>query len=298
MREHCIAISCLMVCACRTPPAPELDRAGESSVASPPAAGSAPQLQGQPACAKPLDVDRLLKDLRGASGGQSSEAQINALLESAGLPKLNSSTLAVTDEAWRLADSKLQEVKIKAKGQQSLLVLRFDLGAVAFAARIALLEHEGTTRCLLSDAMSQGNFGFSCPGDNKPPIEIEPRRVVSADWDSLLVTVRSGKCDSRPGWQGADHSLQLWTYQAGELSSLMTFVTYAAHYTPPAPPLKVAKHRVEFVGDAPKEILVHSDIECRPSPLHPPKSKCMEKHFDARFSYQDGKYDVSPTSAP
>ncbi|MCA9641120.1 MAG: hypothetical protein KC492_10510 [Myxococcales bacterium] len=238
-----------------------------------------------------------MKDLRNVSGSDS-EAEFNRLLKTVGLQALDSSKLAADGAVWRLGESKLQNVKIKADGEQTLLLLRFDLGVIAFAARVVLLERQGASLCSLSTALSQGNYGFSCPKDGEAPFEIEPKRVVSADWDSLLVTVRSGKCDGRPGWQGADHSMQLWTHEAGELHSLMTFVTYGAHYTPPAPPLKVAKHRVEFVGDEPKEILVHSDVVCRPSPLHPPKSKCTEKHFDARFSYQDGKYDVSPTSTP
>ena len=191
---------------------------------------------------------------------------------------------------WSLEEARIQDLRLKPGGREKLLSLRFDYGAFRSAARIALLEQRGDELCLVSRELSRDIDGFSCLSDGDPPMTIEPRHIVSASWETLVVTTRSGTCDGYSMGRGAHHEVELWGFVDQDFKQLFRTETFDAWYSSPTPPLRTFERTLQFTGEPPQSILLTTDVTCDRQPEHDPAEECEPRREESRVTYQDGSY--------
>ncbi|MCA9641121.1 MAG: hypothetical protein KC492_10515 [Myxococcales bacterium] len=271
--------------ACAQPATPLPTRTPTADIALAP---TAPEPSAAPSCSPTLDTEQLLSDLRTVRGD---DARYNELLKGAGFAPLESLDGIPEETSWSLEEAKLQDVQLKAEGQQVLLSLRFELGMFRSAMRVAVLQRVGKALCPVSLELSRDIEGFSCLSDGEPPFSIEGQRVVSAGWDTLLVSVRSGSCDGYSMGRGAHHEVELWGFVGSDFKRLYQADTFDAWYTSPVPPLRTLERKLQFIGEAPKSLLVTTDVTCDRTLGQDPDQECEEAHAEQRLTYQNGQYE-------
>ncbi|MGE3673937.1 MAG: hypothetical protein AB7K71_29970 [Polyangiaceae bacterium] len=274
----------VLAAGCAQPVAPHLATPTAQIVAPPPV----PEPSAAPSCSPTLDTEQLLSDLRTVKGD---EARYNELLQGVGFAPLESIDGLPEETTWSLEDAKLQDLQLKPEGQQVLLSLRFEYGMFRSAMRVAILQRVGKALCPLSLEPSRDIDGFSCLSDGEPPFSIESQRIVSQSWDTLVINLRSGRCDGYSVGRGAHHEVELWGFVGEEFKRLYQTETFDAWYTSPIPPLRTLERKLEFVGEVPKSLLVTTDVTCDRSMGQDPEEACEEEHSEQRLTYQKGQYE-------
>ncbi|MEZ4228554.1 MAG: hypothetical protein R3B89_05295 [Polyangiaceae bacterium] len=249
----------------------------------------APVPSAEPACTSPFGADSLLEELQQVTG-EAPQAAYNRLLERSGFAPLEVVEGIPEETLWSLEEARIQDLRLKPGGREKLLSLRFDYGAFRSAARIALLEQRGDELCLVSRELSRDIDGFSCLSDGDPPMTIEPRHIVSASWETLVVTTRSGTCDGYSMGRGAHHEVELWGFVDQDFKQLFRTETFDAWYSSPTPPLRTFERTLQFTGEPPQSILLTTDVTCDRQPEHDPAEECEPRHEESRVTYQDGSY--------